>query len=101
MLTSSPIFCKNRLMPKKKKTVKSVKAVKKNSSFFQTHRHLKWLLPLLLLVIVASLFVVKHKLSDEDTVDRSAVIKQQIKQILPIQLDQKVSPTVTPVETGF
>jgi hypothetical protein len=89
-------------MPKKKKTVKSGKAVKKNSSFFQTHKHLKWLLPLLLLVIVGSLFVVKHTLSDQNIVEKSAVIKQEIKQAIPLHLDQeKLTPTVTPVETGF
>jgi hypothetical protein len=89
-------------MPKKKTTIKSVKAVKKNSSFFQTHKHLRWLLPLLLLVVVGLLFVVKHKLSDQDTVDRSAIVKQQIKQLIPLHLDQeKLTPTVTPIETGF
>jgi hypothetical protein len=89
-------------MPKKKTTSKPVKAVKKNYSFFQTHKHLRWLLPLLLLVVVGLLFVVKHTFSDQNTVDRSAIVKQQIKQVIPFHLDQeKLTPTVTPVETGF
>ena len=89
-------------MPKKKTTAKSVKAVKKHSSFFQTHKHLKWLLPLLLLAVVGLLFVVKHTLSDQNTVERVVIIKQQIKQAIPLHLDQeKLTPTVTPVETGF
>ena len=80
-------------MPKKKTKVKSVKAVKKQSSFFQTHKHLKWLLPLLLLVIVGALFVVKHTLSEQNIVERAAI---------PLHLGQeKLTPTVTPVDTGF
>lgn len=89
-------------MPKKKKTVRRARTVKKSSSLLQTHKNLKWLLPLFALVVLASLFLVKHKLSDEDTVDNSAIIKQQIKQNLPLHLDQEtVTPTAAPTQTGF
>jgi maltodextrin utilization protein YvdJ len=89
-----------------KKTVRKVKTVKKSSSFFQTHKNLKWLLPLLVLIVLASLFLVKHKISDQDTVDRSAIvkeqIKQEIKQKLPFQLDKETpTPTAIQTQTGF
>jgi uncharacterized membrane protein len=92
-------------MPKKR-TAKRARPARKNTSFLETHNNLKWLVPLLIIVLLGTAFIIKHRLYDQDTVDNSAVLKQEIKQEInqrsPIDLNKKIiGPSTVPTHPGF
>lgn len=83
-------------MPKKKTT----RTARKNTSFLETHNNLKWLVPLLIIVLLGTAFIINYRMSNENVVNNSAFLKQEIRQTSPIHRDT-VGPSTTPTQTGY
>jgi hypothetical protein len=87
-------------MPKKK-----VKNSSSSKSLFDMHPNLKWLLPLLVLVLIAFLYVHHQREEGVSSGEEHSALKQELKQKLQMDNDeeinddsmQKSSPSASPM----
>ncbi len=83
-------------MPKTKGKSQTKKASSSSSSFLEEHKNLKWLIPLLILVLLGGIFMVRHKFSADELSEQDHSIKDAVREKLNMSNDVETKDDVNP-----